>query len=95
MPSRPRGPPAAPETESSRSSSTSIVFSESEPGSESAHQPGQCRRDREDMARAAASESAVVAVAPYTAKEAAEWARRGACLVAWPPGEVWVDPFEF
>jgi hypothetical protein len=83
MPSRPRGPPAAPETESSRSSSTSIVFSESGSGPESAHQPGQCRRDREDSA----------VVAPYTAKEAAEWVRRGACLVAWPPGEVWVDPF--
>lgn len=31
-------------------------------------------------------------VAPYTAKEAAEFVRLGACLVAWPPGEVWVDP---
>jgi hypothetical protein len=30
---------------------------------------------------------------PYTAKEAAAFVRMGACMVAWPPGEVWVDPF--
>jgi len=32
------------------------------------------------------------ATAAYTAKEAAEFVRLGACLVAWPPDEVWVDP---
>jgi hypothetical protein len=30
--------------------------------------------------------------APYTAKEAAEYVRLGACMVAWPPEEAWVDP---
>ncbi|KAK4247118.1 hypothetical protein C7999DRAFT_32489 [Corynascus novoguineensis] len=29
---------------------------------------------------------------PYTAREAAEFARLGACMVAWPPDEVWTDP---
>ncbi|KAL2195796.1 hypothetical protein P885DRAFT_78723 [Corynascus similis CBS 632.67] len=29
---------------------------------------------------------------PYTAREAAEFARLGACMVAWPPDEVWRDP---
>jgi hypothetical protein len=32
--------------------------------------------------------------APYTAKEAAEFVRQGACMVAWPPDELWVDPFK-
>jgi hypothetical protein len=31
------------------------------------------------------------APAPYTAKEAADFARQGACMVAMPPDEVWRD----
>lgn len=29
---------------------------------------------------------------PYTAEEAAGFVRQGACMVAWPPEEVWRDP---
>ncbi|KAL2180122.1 uncharacterized protein P884DRAFT_256514 [Thermothelomyces heterothallicus CBS 202.75] len=29
---------------------------------------------------------------PYTAREAAEFVLQGACMVAWPPDEIRVDP---
>ena len=32
--------------------------------------------------------------APYTAEEAAGFARQGASMVAWSHDEVWVDPFK-
>ncbi|KAK4038109.1 hypothetical protein C8A01DRAFT_37947 [Parachaetomium inaequale] len=38
-------------------------------------------------------EKVTPAAPPYTAKEAAGFVRLGACMVAWPPEEVWVDPF--
>lgn len=31
--------------------------------------------------------------APYTAKEAADFARQGACMIALAPDEIWRDPF--
>ena len=35
----------------------------------------------------------VPAPAPYTAKDAADFARQGACMIAMPPDEVWRDIF--